>query len=149
MEMKGHFTGTLQVGQTASFSKTITESDVCLFAGVTGDTNPVHINAVYAEQSVFHGRIAHGMLSAGLISAVLGTLLPGPGTIYLEQQLKFVAPVYIGDTITATIEVDRLDPVKRRAWLKTVCTNQDSKIVVTGMATIMPPVDMELMTEGS
>lgn len=149
MEVAHRLPDKIWVGQKASFSKTITESDVCLFAGVTGDMNPVHINAVYAEQSVFHRRIAHGMLSAGLISTVLGTRLPGPGTIYLEQQLKFVAPVYIGDTITATIEVERLDPVKRRVGLKTTCTNQDSKIVVTGMATIMPPVTMELITEGS
>ena len=140
---------TLWVGQTASFSKTITESDVYLFAGVTGDLNPVHIDAVYADQSAFHKRIAHGMLSAGLISTVLGTRLPGPGTIYLEQQLKFVAPVYIGDTITATIEVERIDPVKRRVWLKTTCTNQDSKLTVTGMATVLPPTDTKLLVEDS
>lgn len=149
MEVDRCLPGTIQIGQKASFSKTVTESDICLFAGVTGDMNPVHIDTVYAEQSVFHKRIAHGMLSAGLISTVLGTRLPGPGTIYLEQQLKFVAPVYIGDTITATLEVERLDPIKRRVWLKTTCSNQDSKIVVTGMATIMPPAAVELITEGS
>ena len=94
----------LSIGQRATFSKTISESDVYLFAGVTGDVNPAHINESYASETHFKTRIAHGMLSAGLISAVLGTQLPGPGSIYLSQTLQFIAPVHIGDTITAIPE---------------------------------------------
>lgn len=111
----------LMVGQTASFGKTITEADIVLFAAVTGDTNPMHLNAEYAKDTVFGERIAHGMLAAGLITKVLGTQLPGPGTIYLSQTLKFRAPVRIGQTVTATVEVLALHPEKHRATLRTVC----------------------------
>ena len=100
----------LSVGQAASFSKTVTESDIYLFAGVTGDVNPAHINEAYASKTFFKGRIAHGMLSASFISAVLGMQLPGPGTIYLEQHLRFLAPVRPGDTVTAKVEVTELNP---------------------------------------
>jgi 3-hydroxybutyryl-CoA dehydratase len=112
----------LRVGQTASFGKTVTESDIVLFAAVTGDTNPMHLNAEYAKGTIFGERIAHGMLAAGLITKVLGTQLPGPGTIYLSQTLKFRAPVRIGQTVTATVEVLELNPERRRATLRTVCT---------------------------
>lgn len=137
--MTGYSIDALQIGQTASFSKTITEHDVYTFAGVTGDLNPAHINEDYARGTMFHGRIAHGMLSAGLISAVIGMQLPGPGTIYLGQELSFRAPVRIGDTITATVTVRSLDPDRNRAELETVCTNQEGTCVVTGAAKIMPP----------
>jgi 3-hydroxybutyryl-CoA dehydratase len=112
----------LCVGQKASFGKTITEADIVLFAAVTGDTNPMHLNADYARDTIFGERIAHGMLAAGLITKVLGTQLPGPGTIYMSQSLKFRAPVKIGDTVTATVEVLALHPEKKRATLRTVCT---------------------------
>ena len=112
----------LTVGLKASFGKTITEADVVLFAAVTGDTNPMHLNAEYAKTTVFGERIAHGMLAAGLITKVLGTQLPGPGTIYMSQTLKFRAPVRIGETVTATVEVMALHPEKHRATLRTVCT---------------------------
>ena len=112
----------LTVGQKASFGKTITEADVVLFAAVTGDTNPMHLNAEYAKTTVFGERIAHGMLAAGLITKVLGTQLPGPGTLYMSQTLKFRAPVRIGETVTATVEVLALHPEKHRATLRTVCT---------------------------
>ena len=112
----------LSVGLTASFGKTITEADIVLFAAVTGDTNPMHLNADYAKTSPFGERIAHGMLAAGLITKVLGTQLPGPGTIYMSQSLKFRAPVLIGQTVTATVEVLALHPEKHRATLRTVCT---------------------------
>jgi 3-hydroxybutyryl-CoA dehydratase len=95
----------LKVGDSAQFAKTVAESDIYLFAGITGDLNPAHINEAYAKTTYFKGRIAHGMLSAGFISAVLGTILPGPGTVYLHQELNFLAPVRIGDTITARVEV--------------------------------------------
>lgn len=128
---------TIQIGDSASFTKTITEADITLFAGYSGDFNPAHINAVEAEKGMFHGRIAHGMLSAGFISAVLGMQLPGPGTIYMGQELRFVKPVYIGDTVTATV-VERI-PEKNRLKLETIVTNQKGEQVITGMATVMPP----------
>ena len=128
----------LSVGQKASFAKTITEADILLFAAVSGDTNPVHINAEAAAASMFKERIAHGMLSASLISTVLGTRLPGPGTIYLAQNLKFRAPVTIGATVTATVEVTALDPAKKRATLSTICTVA-GKPVIEGEATVMVP----------
>jgi 3-hydroxybutyryl-CoA dehydratase len=139
----GNFSGSLffedlQVGQTASVAKTITEADILLFAAVSTDTNPVHIDADAARRSRFGERIAHGMLSAGLISAVLGTRLPGPGTIYLSQTLKFLAPVKIGDTVTATAEVVALDPRRRRVTLHTVCTVGET-VVIEGEALVMVP----------
>lgn len=128
----------IQVGDQGSFEKTISETDIYLFAGITGDLNPAHINQRVAENSMFKGRIAHGMLSAGLISAVLGMELPGPGTIYLSQNLKFMAPVYIGDTVKAVAEViEKLE--KGRIKLKTTCYNQDGKIVLDGEAVVIAP----------
>ena len=129
----------LKVGQCNSFSKTITETDVYLFAGITGDLNPAHVDEEYAQNTRFGKRIAHGMLSAGLISNVLGTKLPGPGTIYLSQQVDFKAPVYFGDTVTAVVEVEELIPEKNRAILHTYCRNQEGVIVADGKATVMPP----------
>jgi len=126
----------LKVGDAAEMAKTVTETDIALFAGVTGDFNPVHIDAVAAEQSMFGGRIAHGMLSAGFISAVLGMRLPGPGSIYLSQTLRFTKPVRIGDTITARVEVAELMP-KRRVRLTTTCRNQQGETVVEGEAVVM------------
>ena len=119
---EGCFFEDLSVGQKASFGKTITEADIVLFAAVTGDTNPMHLDAEYAATTIFKERIAHGMLAAGLITKVLGTQLPGPGTIYMSQSLKFRAPVKIGETVTATVEVMALHPDKHRATLRTVCT---------------------------
>lgn len=129
----------MKLGQKAYVEKTISETDVYLYAGITGDFNPAHVNQVEAEKSMFKGRIAHGMLSAGLISAVLGTQLPGPGTIYLGQELKFTAPVRIGDTIKAEVEVIEITLEKNRIKLRTTCYNQDGKIVIDGTATVMPP----------
>lgn len=138
-EIKGLTIDQLEVGQKASFTKTVTEADVYNYAGVSGDFNPAHMNEEYAKNTAFKTRIAHGMLSAGFISAVLGTKLPGPGTIYLNQDLRFTKPVQFGDTITATITVDELIKEKNRAILKTVCTNQDGDVVVEGTAKVMPP----------
>ena len=129
----------LKIGQSDSFSKTITETDVYLFAGITGDLNPAHVDAEYSKNTRFKKRIAHGMLSAGLISTVLGTKLPGPGTIYLSQQINFLAPVYFGDTITATVEVEEVLFDKNRVILHTCCKNQDGQLVVDGRAVVMPP----------
>lgn len=129
----------MKIGDQASVTKTVTETDVYLFAGITGDLNPAHIDEVSAGQSRFGGRIAHGVLGAGFISAVLGMKLPGPGTIYLGQELKFTRPVYIGDTITATCTVNEIKAEKNIVKLETVCTNQSGEVVITGMATAMPP----------
>ena len=129
----------LQVGETAAFAKTVTETDVYLYAGVSGDFNPAHVNEVYASNTFFKGRIAHGMLSAGFISATLANQLPGPGTIYLKQDLSFRAPVRIGDTITAQVEVLELQVEKNRVRMKTTCTNQEGTVVLDGEALVMPP----------
>lgn len=129
----------LEIGQTAEFAKTVTETDVVLYAGITGDLNPAHIDQVAAERSRFRGRIAHGMLSAGLISAVLGTRLPGPGTIYLEQTLRFTRPVRIGDTVTARVEIIELIEKRRRVRLATRCANQNGEVVLEGEALVMLP----------
>ncbi len=127
----------IQIGDQASMSKTISESDVYSFAGITGDFNPVHINKEYAKTTYFRERIAHGMLAAGLISAVLGTALPGAQTIYLNQELSFLSPVKIGDTITATVEVLEKMEEKHRLILKTTVVNQEGKKVVDGKAVVM------------
>lgn len=137
--MKGKTMDEIQIGDFAEHTKTISESDVYLYAGLTGDLNPAHINQVEAEKGMFKSRIAHGMLSAGLVSAVLGMQLPGPGTIYMSQTLKFTAPVKFGDTITARAEVIERNVEKNRLWLKTICTNQLGKIVLDGEALVMPP----------
>lgn len=131
----------LSVGQSAELSRTITESDVVLFAGITGDLNPAHMDEVAAGRSMFKGRIAHGMLTAGLISAVLGTRLPGPGTIYLSQSLRFTRPVRIGDTLTARVEIAELIAAKQRVRLTTTVRNQDGDPVLDGEALVMlePP----------
>jgi 3-hydroxybutyryl-CoA dehydratase len=129
----------LKVGDTAEFSKTVSESDIYLYAGVTGDFNPAHINEAYAQQTFFKTRIAHGMLSAGFISTILGTRLPGPGTIYLKQELSFLAPVRIGDTVTARVEVIEIMSEKNRVRFKTTCVNQEGIQVLTGEALVSPP----------
>lgn len=131
----------MKLGDSASTAKTISESDVYLFAGITGDHNPAHVNETAASQTPFGGRIAHGILSAGLISAVLAMKLPGPGTIYLGQELKFTKPVRFGDTVTATCTVSELIPEKNIARLDTTCTNQRGEVVIKGTATVMPPKD--------
>jgi len=128
----------INVGNIGSFTKSITEFDVYSFAGVTGDMNPVHINTEFAGESVFGQRIAHGILSIGFISNVLGTQIPGPGSIYVRQECNFLKPVFIGDTITARVEVIRKDEDKNRVWLRTYCTNQRQEVVVDGEALMMP-----------
>jgi len=129
----------LKIGDSAELSRTVTGDDIELFAKATGDFNPVHLDQAYAEKTVFKGRIAHGVFSLGIISTVLGNILPGHGTIYLSQEVKFLAPVRIGDTLTARVEVTELIPEKNRAKFKTTCMNQDGKIVVDGIAWGMPP----------
>ena len=128
----------LNIGDRASISKLITERDVIRFAELTGDINPIHMDKLYAEQTVFGERIAHGMLTASLISAVLGIKLPGPGNIYVSQSLKFRAPVKFGDIIEAEVEVVEKIPERNRVHLKTTCRNQDGTVVLEGEAIVIP-----------
>ena len=128
----------LNIGEKASLKKQITESDVLRFAEVTGDKNPVHIDAEYARQTRFKERIAHGMLTASLISAVIGTRLPGPGNIYVSQSLEFKAPVKFGDVIEAEVEIIEKIAERNRVRLKTVCRNQDGTVVLEGEAVVLP-----------
>ena len=137
-EQYGYEFEALTVGMSAAYSKTVTEADIVLFAGISGDTNPVHLDAEFAASTMFGERIAHGMLSAAFISAALGTRLPGPGTIYLSQTLAFKAPVKIGDTVVARVTVKSLNPEKRRATLTTDCFVKDVA-VMRGEAEIMIP----------
>jgi len=127
----------INIGDKADFTKTISETDIYLYAGITGDFNPLHINEEYSKKTIFKKRIAHGMLIAGLMSGVLANQLPGPGSIYLSQTINFMAPVRIGDTITAEAEVVEKDMQKRIVKLKTVCKNQEGVQVIKGEASIM------------
>lgn len=127
-----------KVGDSSSFSKTITETDVVMYAGISGDLNPAHVNEVEATKGLFGGRVAHGMLVGSLISTVLGTKMPGPGTIYMGQELKFLKPVKFGDTITATATIIEITE-KGRARLETICTNQDDVVVISGEALVLLP----------
>ncbi len=134
----GYFFEDLFVGQSASFSKTVTEADLVLFAGISGDFNPIHVNEEYAKTTMFKARIAHGMISGALISSVLGMKLPGPGCVYVTQSLKFKAPVFISDTVKAVVEVTSLIPEKRFVTFRTTC-RVHQKLVVDGEATLMVP----------
>lgn len=129
----------LEIGVTASRTKTITDADIRAFAQASGDTNPVHMDADYAAGTQFGKRIAHGLLTASLVSAVLANDLPGPGTIYLGQDLKFKAPVFIDDTITATVELIKYREDRRIATFRTTCTNQDNQLVLEGEAVVIAP----------
>ncbi len=136
--MKGKTINELNINDSEEFSKTVSESDIYLYAGVSGDFNPAHINEPYAQGTFFKTRIAHGMLCAGFISAVIGMKLPGPGTIYIRQELNFRAPVRIGETVTARVEViEKLE--KNRVRLKTTCVNQEGTLVLDGEAVVSPP----------
>ncbi|HOD28676.1 MAG TPA: MaoC family dehydratase [Syntrophales bacterium] len=137
--MNGKSIDRIKVGDAAEFSKTVTETDIYLYAGITGDLNPAHINEAYAKNTFFKTRIAHGMFTAGFISNLLGMQLPGPGTIYLKQSLSFLAPVRFGDTVTARVEVIEVLAEKNRVRLKTTCTNQDGTVVLDGEALVSPP----------
>jgi 3-hydroxybutyryl-CoA dehydratase len=137
-ELHGLYLEDLKVGMTAVYAKTVTEADIVMFAGISGDINPVHLNHEFAAETMFEGRIAHGMLSASFISTVIGTKLPGPGAIYLSQNLKFKAPVRAGDTVQARTTITEIVPDKRRVAMRTVCTVAD-KVVIEGDALIMVP----------
>ena len=136
-ELNGYDFEDLKIGDTATFAKTITEADIVLFAGASGDNNAVHLNEEFAQTTPFKGRLAHGMLTASVISAAIAGRLPGPGTIYLNQSLRFLAPVRPGETVHATVTVKELIPEKRRVLLSTVCTVK-GKVVIDGDALVMP-----------
>lgn len=135
-KLHGLYLEDLTLGMSASFAKTITEADILMFAGVSGDTNPVHMHEEFGANSPFKGRIAHGMLSASLLSTVFGTKLPGPGAIYVSQNLRFKAPVRIGDTVTATATIKDIVMEKRRVLFDCSCLVRDT-IVIEGDATLM------------
>lgn len=133
-ELHGYFLEDLEIGMTALYAKTITEADIVMYAGISGDTNPVHLNAEFAEKTIFKERIAHGMLSAGLLSTVFGTKLPGPGAIYMNQSLNFKAPVCIGDTVVARVNLREING--KRVTFDCVCTIGET-VVLDGEATLM------------
>lgn len=126
----------IKQGDRASLSKTFTEREVLLFSELSEDRNPIHIDVAAGEASIFGAQVVHGMLVASLISGLLGLHLPGPGSIYLGQELKFTAPVFIGDEITAVVEVTALREDKPIATLRTYCVNQANKVVIDGVATV-------------
>src|SRR5215471_990015 len=135
-ELHGYYLEDLAPGMTALYAKTVTDADVVLFAGISGDVNPVHLNQEFADRTMFRGRIAHGMLTASFISTVIGTKLPGPGCIYVSQNLKFRAPVRIGDTVRTRVTVTSLDPQSRRVAFETTCSVGDT-VVISGEAVLL------------
>jgi len=141
--MLGKTISEMKIGDYAEFAKTIAEADIYLFAGLTGDLNPAHVNEEYARETFFKTRIAHGILQAGFISAAIGMQLPGPGTIYIRQELNFLAPVRIGDTVTARVEVAEINAEKNRVVLKTTCRNQNQETVLDGQALVSPPKSLK------
>ena len=134
-ELNGHDFEDMHIGMTATFAKTITEADIVLFAGASGDNNAMHINEEFASTTPFKGRIAHGMLSASVISAAIANKLPGPGTIYMKQSLEFRAPVRAGDTVHATVTVRELHAERKRVVLETICTVRGT-VVISGEALV-------------
>lgn len=138
--MAGKTIEQLKVGDKASFEKTVSESDVYLFAGITGDLNPAHVNEVKASESIFEGRVAHGMLVASFLSTVVGMDLPGPGTILVRQELKFLGPVRFGDTVTAEVEIIDMIPRRNLVTLQATVTVQTGEKVIRGKVVVKPPL---------
>ena len=137
-ELHGYYLEDLSPGMTALYAKTVTDADVVLFAGISGDVNPVHLNQEFADRTMFRGRIAHGMLTASFISTVIGTELPGPGGIYVSQNLKFKAPVRVGDTVNARVTVSSVDEVRGRIAVETTCT-VGNVVVIAGEGVLLVP----------
>jgi 3-hydroxybutyryl-CoA dehydratase len=137
-ELHGYYLEDLTPGMTALYAKTVTDADVVLFAGISGDVNPVHLNQEFADSTMFRGRIAHGMLTASFISTVIGTKLPGPGCIYVSQNLKFKAPVRVGDTVKARVTVNSIDDARGRIAVETTCM-VGNVVVIAGEAVLMVP----------
>ncbi len=137
--MKGKTINEIQIGDFEVYERTLTEADVVMFGGVSGDLNPAHFNEKYAKDTMFKGRIVHGMLTASYFSTILGTLLPGPGTIYLGQELRFTKPVRVQDTIKAVATVTEINKEKNIIKLETIAYNENGDVVIKGCATVMPP----------
>ena len=137
-ELHGHYLEDLAPGMTALYARTVTDADIVLFAGISGDVNPVHLNHEFAANTMFEGRIVHGLLTASFISTVLGTKLPGPGCIYLSQSLRFKAPVRAGDTVNARVTITEVVREKGKVALSTVCT-VGGQVVLEGEAQVMVP----------
>ena len=137
--LEGFSVEEIEIGQSVRVSRAVTEEMVRLFAAASGDLNPMHLDEAFATDTVFKGRIAHGMLTAGFISAAIATGLPGPGSVYVSQELRFDRPVRVGDTITVELTVQEKIAGKNHVVLKTVARNQNNKVVVSGMATVLPP----------
>ena len=137
-ELHGYYLEDLAPGMTALYAKTVTDADVVLFAGISGDVNPVHLNQEFADRTMFRGRIAHGMLTASFISTVIGTKLPGPGCIYVSQNLKFKAPVRVGDTVNARVTITSVDDARGRIAVETTCT-VGNVVVIAGEAVLLVP----------
>jgi 3-hydroxybutyryl-CoA dehydratase len=129
----------LEIGDQGQFSKTVTERDIALFGETSGDVNPVHFDEAYASKTIFKGRIAHGMWSASLISTCIGTVMPGPGSIYLGQTLDFKLPARLGDTLTTVVTIDQKIDAKKLLIINCVVSNQNDEVVVSGEAKVMPP----------
>lgn len=138
-EIIGKTIDEISLGEKAYFSKTMSETDIYQFSAVTGDFNPAHVNEVYAENTFFKKRIAHGMLTLSLVSNILGTQLPGPGTIFVSESVQFKAPVYINDTIEAVVEITEKQPEKNRVFFEAYCINQNDQVVLTAQGEVMPP----------
>ncbi len=136
--LHGYYFEDLREGMRDVYAKTVTDADVMAFAGISGDTNPIHLNHEFASETIFEGQVAHGMLTASFISTVIGTKLPGPGCIYVSQSLRFKAPVKVGDTVTATCTVTKLIPEKRLIEMDTICS-VGGEVVLDGQATILVP----------
>ncbi len=134
----GHYLEDLSIGMTATYARTVSEADIVMFAGASGDTNPIHFDEEFASASPFKGRIAHGMLTASFLSTVFGTKLPGPGCVYMTQNLKFTAPVRAGDTVVARVQIDEIDLERKRVHFICMCTVGDAT-VLKGDAMIMVP----------
>ncbi len=139
--LHGYYFEDLREGMRYVYAKTITDADVMSFAGISGDTNPIHLNHEFASETMFEGQVVHGMLTASFISTVIGTKLPGPGCVYISQNLRFKAPVKVGDTVTATCTVTRLIPEKRLIEMDTVCS-VGGEVVLDGQAMILVPSEV-------
>ena len=137
-ELHGYYFEDLEIGMTDVYGKTLTDADVLMFTGVSGDTNPLHQNREFAKQTQFGEPIVHGMLTASLISTLIGTKLPGPGCIYMDQSLKFTVPVRVGDTVIARVVIIELDKERPYAILDTVCT-VNGAVVLKGQAKVKVP----------
>lgn len=131
----------INIGDSASYTKTITEADVYQYAGIIGDYNPIRVNEEFAKKTIYKQRIAHGLLYASFISKILGTDFPGPGTIHVAQEMNWQKYVFIGDTVTTKLVVTKIDGHKNRVWIDVICTNQNDEIILTGEGEIMPPTE--------